>query len=29
MLKPDRLKAVTGSVTMVAIDQNKKPTPIR
>jgi len=29
MLKADRLKAVTGSVTMVAIDENKKPTVIK
>ena len=29
MLHADRLKAVTGLFTMVAIDQNKKPTPIR
>ncbi len=28
MLKADRLKAVTGLFTMVAIDENKKPTPI-
>ncbi|HXV15116.1 MAG TPA: acyl-CoA thioesterase [Candidatus Krumholzibacteria bacterium] len=28
MLKADRLKAVTGSVTMVAIDEHKRPTPI-
>ena len=29
MFKPDRLKAVTGVFTMVAIDDQKRPTPIR
>ena len=29
MFKADRLKAVTGLFTMVAIDEHKKPTPIR
>jgi acyl-CoA hydrolase len=29
MLKADRLKAVTGVFTMVAIDEHKNPTPIR
>lgn len=28
MFSADRLRAVTGSFTMVAIDENKRPTPI-
>jgi acyl-CoA hydrolase len=28
MLKADRLKAVSGSFTMVAIDEHRRPTPI-
>jgi acyl-CoA hydrolase len=28
MYSPDRLKAVSGSFTMVAIDEHKRPTPV-